>query len=604
MGGTQTLAVFSSAELKWRNAFFLIDVLCKCIDDPEAYDFLHKLTDIVPSYLKALLESVIFLNGTWKPRLRILGDNVPAVDVIICCCKEEIDVILDTVRAALNTDYPNNRFRLIVSDDGAQRQVQDGVERLKKQYPQRNLYYTAQIKTTDNNHKSGNLNHAFGYVATLPGGPAPFFAGLDADMIVDRKWIRAQMPHLLLDPQMAFTCPPPTFYNIPVDDFLSQSLYVFQRFEEVIKDRTGLPGCTGSGWIMRRAALEDIGGFPSKSLTEDLLCGMMLLGKGMWHGLILAEELQWGMAPDSYHKHVQQRRRWSTGTLQAGLLMRLCLFGERARHLDPWQRLFGFIYLFMTFTASLAVVEMFSSMLLFATGSTNIIYTDIEQLKLLVRVAAINSLLGYVRLWQVALLSCYSATCKEMSGIMFMTPYFAYDHWKTFLLPKWLGGRPNPFSAKFVASGSIVDELSERSAKLRAPLYLRLKSVLFKDGAIFHVLVAMVFIIGLVLNVQRAYHLHPDDAKDFRLYLLTRILWVPPMWPFLIATFLKPVWYCLYPPSMPDREEFLTRDSTGLAYPTEDAKQTRYTGTGFGLEILDTLAVCYTFSVLVSTWWW
>lgn len=239
-----------------------------------------KLTAIVPSYLKNLADSLVIFNGAWAPRLRILGENVPAVDAVVVCCKEDIDVILDTVKAALNTDYPNDRFRLIVSDDGGQKEVENGVKQLQKEYPHRDLYYTARTKTKENSHKAGNLNHAFCYAANLPGGPAPFFAGLDADMIAEKRWLRAQIPHLLLDPQMAFTCPPPRFYNVPADDPLSQSLFVFQRFEEVVKDRAGFPWCTGSGWVMRRAALQQIGGFPGKSLTEDLLCGNILLGKG------------------------------------------------------------------------------------------------------------------------------------------------------------------------------------------------------------------------------------------------------------------------------------------------------------------------------------
>jgi cellulose synthase/poly-beta-1,6-N-acetylglucosamine synthase-like glycosyltransferase len=65
-----------------------------------------------------------------------------------------------------------------------------------------------------------------------------------------------------------------------MDDPLSQSLFVFHKFEETIKDGTGIAWCTGSGWVMRRTALAEIGGFPSQSLTEDILCGNLLIGKG------------------------------------------------------------------------------------------------------------------------------------------------------------------------------------------------------------------------------------------------------------------------------------------------------------------------------------
>src|SRR6266536_725102 len=113
----------------------------------------------------------------------------------------------------------------------------------------------------------------------------------------------------------------------------------------------------------------------------------------------------------------------NTGSMQAGLLMKFCLFGQKARRLDRWQRLFGFFYSFLTGTeATLGVLGIISDILLFGTGETNVIFADMEQLKLLVRVAAIAWLLRYARLSQVALLSGYSATFREMCCIHFLNP--------------------------------------------------------------------------------------------------------------------------------------------------------------------------------------
>ncbi|KAJ8113872.1 hypothetical protein OPT61_g4101 [Boeremia exigua] len=275
-------------------------------------------------------DASVILKGAWRPRLWLHGQDVPSVDIAIVCCNEDMDVVLDTVRAALNTDWPSDRMRIIVSDDGAQENVQRGVQHLQEQFPNRHLFYTARQKTPSNSHKAGNLNHVLDFTAKLPGGHATFLAGLDVDMIPERGWLRSQLPHLLLDPGMAFTCPPPCFYNVPTNDPLSQSLFAFNRFEGILKDGAGIAWCTGSGWVMRRTAIDEIGGFPSQSLTEDTLCSNLLLGKG-WRSAYVPEELQWGLIPETYHAHVRQRTRWSTGGVQAGLIMRFCLFGDRAR---------------------------------------------------------------------------------------------------------------------------------------------------------------------------------------------------------------------------------------------------------------------------------
>lgn len=314
-----------NTDVLWRKRFLVLEILCAGMR--QHFPRTPLLIATVPFQVKTLVDCLAIYTGSWRPKLRLLGDDVPNVDVAIVCCKEELDVILDTVRAALNTDYPDSKLRLIVSDDGAQAEVEAGVRALQKQYPTRTLLYTAREKTRATSHKAGNLNHVFQFLAGLPGGPAPFLASLDADMIAERHWLRAQLPHLILDPKMAFTCPPPRFYNVPVDDPLSQSLLVFQRFEEIAKDRAGFPWCTGSGWVMKRAALAEVGGFPELSVTEDLLLGNLILGKGMyglkwvwdlitdrrragWRAAYVLETLQWGLVPDSFHGHIEQRKRW------------------------------------------------------------------------------------------------------------------------------------------------------------------------------------------------------------------------------------------------------------------------------------------------------
>lgn len=142
-----------------------------------------------------------------RPHLQLRGDLVPTVDIIITACNEPVDVCLDTIRAAINIDYPISQFRVIVADDGASKELQNGVTELAISKPEALLFYTARVKGEDDRHKAGNLNHALRFTSSLPGGAAEFVSGLDADMIPMRNMLRAQMPHLLLDPKMGLTCP-------------------------------------------------------------------------------------------------------------------------------------------------------------------------------------------------------------------------------------------------------------------------------------------------------------------------------------------------------------------------------------------------------------
>ena len=89
-------------------------------------------------------------------------------------------------------------------------------------------------------------------------------------------------------------------------------MHQFSGVTELIHDSLGHADCLGSGYIMRRAALEDIGGFPIESLSEDVCCSAKMLGAG-WRTCFIPESLQHGSVPESYNAHIKQRTRWVCG---------------------------------------------------------------------------------------------------------------------------------------------------------------------------------------------------------------------------------------------------------------------------------------------------
>lgn len=118
-----------------------------------------------------------------RPQLRLNNDDVPGVDVFITCCGEEDDVVMDTVRAACDLDYPRDRFRVVVLDDGKSAPLEEMVNQLGYIYP--NVFYHARIKIKGVPHhfKAGNLNNGLEQLDLMPGGANEFMAALDADMV-------------------------------------------------------------------------------------------------------------------------------------------------------------------------------------------------------------------------------------------------------------------------------------------------------------------------------------------------------------------------------------------------------------------------------------
>lgn len=83
----------------------------------------------------------------------------------------------------------------------------------------------------------------------------------------------------------------------------------FAGMTEMVHDALGHADCLGSGYIMRREAIESIGGFPTESLSEDVCCSATMLGAG-WKTVFVPQALQYGSVPDSFAAHLKQRTRW------------------------------------------------------------------------------------------------------------------------------------------------------------------------------------------------------------------------------------------------------------------------------------------------------
>lgn len=222
------------------------------------------------------------------------------------------------------------------------------------------------------------------YIPAPRSPPSEFIAGLDADMIPSPHWLRTMLPHLLCDPDVALACPPQTFYDIPTNDPLTQTMDQFSGITELVNDAVGHADCLGSGYVARRAAVQGIGGFPVESLSEDICCSATLLGAG-WKTRFVETPLQYGSVPDSYAAHVKQRTRWFVGHVQTAALFRLRLFGQRGRMLSLKQRLAGLVFDLRQLVQIPAALNYILVPFALLSGYPLVIWREDEELKWLIR---------------------------------------------------------------------------------------------------------------------------------------------------------------------------------------------------------------------------
>lgn len=414
--------------------------------------------------------------------------------------------------------------------------------------------------------------------------------------IPERDWLRAILPHMLIDPKMALACPPQLFYNTPPSDPLAQSLDFFVHVIEPIKDALGVAWCTGSGYVARREALDEIGNFPLGSLAEDVATSTLMLGKG-WKTAFIHEPLQFGTVPEDYGGHLKQRTRWAIGTVDTSFKLNFCLWGDKVRQMTTAQRFSGFLYASLSMYTILLTISLFAIPIILIMQKPLVVYATDEQLRWLIR-ACFASVISN-RLCEFALFipAGYHTGQRGSRYQLWMSPYIALCLIRSFILPTWLGGQTQAFKP----TGSLGSALNERDAKLRKNMFRRLWGILINYMALFHFAFVYLTLVAVVLTSFRSF-VTTHTVRDTLTALLTHAFWPPLTFLFICSSLWTPVSYAIDPPVMPDREDLLNRDpKTQVAHPTPQSKKIAFGGQAAWFELEYTTTTIYTCLVFVCS---
>lgn len=253
-----------------------------------------------------------YLQTVWPLKREIvpLPDDMsqwPTVDVYIPTYNEPLDVVRDTVLAAQCIDYPRDKMNIYLLDDGKRREFAVFAADVGVGYITRN----------DNNHaKAGNLNHAMkltqGELITV----------FDCDHVATRIFLQATVGGFLKDPKLALVQTPHYFYspdpferNLSVGRNIPNEGSLFYGPIQQGNDNWNATFFCGSCAVIRRSALEEIGGFAVETVTEDAHTALKLQRRG-WSSAFLDIPLAAGLATERLVLHVIQRTRWARGMTQ------------------------------------------------------------------------------------------------------------------------------------------------------------------------------------------------------------------------------------------------------------------------------------------------
>jgi cellulose synthase (UDP-forming) len=266
----------------------------------------------------------------------------PEVDLLITTYREPLHVVKSTVLAALNIDWPEEKLNIYLLDDGRRDEFREFAE-------QAGIGYMAR---PDNEYaKAGNINGALVRLR------APFVALFDADQVPTRSFLQLTMGWFGRDARLGLLQTPQHFYSPdPFERNLNQFRHVPSEndlFHGVGQDGNDLWNATsfsGSCAVLRREALDDIGGLAVETVTQDAHTSIRLQGKGWGTAYINIPQAS-GLATERLSAYIRQRVHRARGMTQIlrvdnplfrrglKLAQRLCYFNAAAHFFFALPRL-------------------------------------------------------------------------------------------------------------------------------------------------------------------------------------------------------------------------------------------------------------------------
>jgi cellulose synthase (UDP-forming) len=252
-----------------------------------------------------------------------------SVDVFITVAGEPIELLRETIEATVRIEYRLKKIYIL--DDKGNIEYQ----RLAEKY---GCGYFAREDRRD--AKAGNLNYAFQRTS------GDLILTLDADQVPDPEIIQKLIGFFKI-PLIAFVQTKQDFI-VPEGDPFGNTDRIFYNVMQSGKDTDNAAFSCGSGVIYRRKALEEIGGFSTWNLVEDVHTSMLLHDHG-WRSIYYNYSLSKGTAPADIYGVYRQRRQWAADSLRI-------LFWDsplRKKGLSFKQKLqyfhLGFVYLVAAF---------------------------------------------------------------------------------------------------------------------------------------------------------------------------------------------------------------------------------------------------------------
>jgi len=232
----------------------------------------------------------------------------PFVSLHVPAHNEPPEMVIETLNQLIHLDYPH--YEVVAIDDNTDDpQLWQPVQAWC-------LEHGVKFAHLDNwpGYKSGALNYALSH---LIDPRAEIVGVVDSDYQIEPNFL-AECAPLFVDPAVGFIQAPQDYREWDGSGYFRRLYYSYKYFFAVSqpsrneRDAAIFAGTMG---LIRRSALEQLGGWDEWCITEDAELSLRLLRAG-WSGLHVDQSFGHGVMPLTFEALKGQRYRWCFGGIQ------------------------------------------------------------------------------------------------------------------------------------------------------------------------------------------------------------------------------------------------------------------------------------------------
>jgi cellulose synthase (UDP-forming) len=244
---------------------------------------------------------------------RLARLDMPGIAIYIATYDEPAEIIEATVNAVALLDYPQKQIYLNCDHQSAAQAEQ--VADIARRYGVTFIH-----RTPNTGFKAGGINTFIQRLGRdLPA--VELLCIFDADSVPTPTFLREVIPYFLDEPRLAFVQAPQFYGNTTaslVAEAAGQQQTTFAHYISEGKQQAQAMFFCGTNVVFRVAALRDIGGLCTTSVTEDFATSLALHRRG-WRSQYCNAAYVTGLGPTTLQAYWTQQGRWALGNLQAFL---------------------------------------------------------------------------------------------------------------------------------------------------------------------------------------------------------------------------------------------------------------------------------------------